>query len=175
MTHLPQVKSICINAGEFVLLLLLNCILYTTPYFIVPNFDGKNPFGRDADYPAKQRDSLRHSVAGKPAKPIQSEHCNSSLQVHMLFRRHDHVTLLNRGKRIHAISLSLRHDNDRHDSPSPDSTANNLFTTPNVLVPHHNHTHLVYSCHIYSCYHACDHPTKAFYHSQKQGMPVSQV
>lgn len=50
---------------------------------------------------------------------------------------HDHVTLLNRSKRIHAISLSPRHDNDRHDSPSPDSTANNLFTTlstPNTII-----------------------------------------
>ena len=60
MMHLPQVKSICRDVIELGLLLLLNCILHTTPYFIVPNFDGKNPIGRGAGYPAKQRDNSRH-------------------------------------------------------------------------------------------------------------------
>jgi len=60
-THLPQVKSIRSDIVKLGLLLLLDCLLHTVPYFIVPNFDRKGPLGRGADYPAEQRDhSSRH-------------------------------------------------------------------------------------------------------------------
>ena len=64
MAHLPQVKCICSNVREPVLLLFLNPILHMTPQFIGLNFDGKCLFGRGADYPAEQRghDSLRHGI-----------------------------------------------------------------------------------------------------------------
>ena len=61
MTHLPQLKSICRDVIELILLLLLYCILHMTPQFIGLNFDWKYLFGRAANYPAGQRDdSFRH-------------------------------------------------------------------------------------------------------------------
>ncbi len=60
VTHLPQVKSIRSDIIELGLLLLLDCLLHFTPYCVVPNFDGKNLFGRGVDYPAEQRDNSRH-------------------------------------------------------------------------------------------------------------------
>ena len=64
MTHLPQLKSICIDVSELVLLLLLNRLLHMTPQFIVPNFYRKNLVDMSADYPAEQRDSSRHGGKG---------------------------------------------------------------------------------------------------------------
>jgi len=63
MTHLPQVKSICSNIVKLGLLLLLDCLLHTVPYFIVPHFDRKGPFRRGADYPAEQHDHSSSQVA----------------------------------------------------------------------------------------------------------------
>jgi hypothetical protein len=60
MTHVPQVKSIRIDVSELGLLLFLNRILYSTPYFIVPNLDQKNLVNRRVEYPAEKRDSCRH-------------------------------------------------------------------------------------------------------------------
>ena len=60
MTHLPQLKSIRIDIIESNLLLLLYCLLHSTPYFIVPNLDRKNLVNRRVEYPAEQRDSSRH-------------------------------------------------------------------------------------------------------------------
>ena len=60
MTHLQQFNSICINVSE-----LINCILHTTPHFIVTNLDQKNLVDRAADHPAEQRDdsiSSRHRI-----------------------------------------------------------------------------------------------------------------
>ena len=62
MTHLPQLKSIRSDIVELRLLLLLDCFLHFTPYFVVPNFDRKNLVDRRVDYPAEQRDSSRHGV-----------------------------------------------------------------------------------------------------------------
>ena len=61
MTHLPQLKSIRINVSKLILLLLLDCLLHTTPRFIALNLDWKNLVDIAADYPAEQRDdSFRH-------------------------------------------------------------------------------------------------------------------
>ena len=60
MTHLPQLKSIRSDIVELGLLLLLDCLLHFTPYFIVLNFDGKNLVGGRMDYPAEKCDNSRH-------------------------------------------------------------------------------------------------------------------
>ena len=59
-TNLPQVKSIRSDIIELELLLFLNRIIHSTPYFIVPNFDQKNLDNRRVEYPAEKGDSFRH-------------------------------------------------------------------------------------------------------------------
>jgi hypothetical protein len=60
VAHLPQIKSIRIDIIKLGLLILLDCLLHSIPYYIVPNFDGKNLFDWGVDHPAEQRDSSRH-------------------------------------------------------------------------------------------------------------------
>jgi hypothetical protein len=57
MTHLPQLKSICINVSELIRILDLDCFLRMTPQFIGLNINWKYLIDRRLEYPAEQRDS----------------------------------------------------------------------------------------------------------------------